>query len=292
LEPCSGSRLTEFAPAKVNLFLHVVGRRPDGYHLLDSLVVFADVGDTLEAVHAPELSLSVEGPFAGALGDMPDNLALRATRMLADYAGIVPRLALTLVKRLPVAAGIGGGSADAAATLRLLGRLWGVAGDELAALAPKLGADVPVCLAGVPASMTGVGEKLAPAPALPGCGLLLVNPKIALATADVFRARVGPFSAPAQMPPGWDDAGAMAAFLATLNNDLEPAAVAFCPEIGEVLRTLSRLPGCLLARMSGSGTTCFGLFTGPATAQSAAKAITARGWWTWGGRLATSPLRL
>ena len=285
-------RLSEFAPAKVNLFLHVVGKRVDGYHLLDSLVVFADVGDTLEAAPAPKLSLSLSGPFAGALGNLADNLAMRAARLLADYAGIVPRLALTLVKRLPVAGGIGGGSADAAAALRLLGRLWKVPADELAALAPKLGADVPVCLAGVPARVTGVGERLEPASALPHCGLLLVNPRIALATADVFRARAGPFSAPAQLPPSWADARAMAAFLTTLNNDLEPAAVALCPEVGEVLRTLSRLPGCLLARMSGSGASCFGLFAEPAIARSAAAAIAECGWWTWGGRLASPPLRL
>ena len=197
-----GVLLEETAPAKVNLFLHVVGRRSDGYHLLDSLAVFPAVGDALRATPAEVLSLALAGPFGGALQAEPDNLVLRAARGLAELTGVRTGAYLTLAKTLPVASGIGGGSADAAAALRLLGRLWGVApaAEALRALALRLGADVPVCLAGRPARMGGVGEVLSPAPALPAFGLVLINPGVAVATPEVFRARVGPFSAPAALP--------------------------------------------------------------------------------------------
>jgi 4-diphosphocytidyl-2-C-methyl-D-erythritol kinase len=276
---------TEAAPAKVNLFLHVVGRRADGYHLLDSLAVFPAVGDTLRAVPADELSLALEGPFGGALTAEPDNLVLRAARGLADLAGVGAGARLTLVKTLPVASGIGGGSADAAAALRLLGRLWDVAPapGPLHALALRLGADVPVCLASLPARMGGVGEVLAPAPALPAFGLALVNPGVAVSTPEVFRARAGGFSPPAVLPPGWADAAALAAGLAALGNDLEPAAVALRPVIGETLAALRATPGCLLARMSGSGATCFGVYADAAAAAVAAATLRRPGWWAWGG---------
>src|SRR5579864_4956574 len=166
--------LTERAPAKVNLFLHVVGRRADGYHLVDSLVVFAGIGDELRAEPADNLSLATEGDHAAQLSAEPDNLVLRAARTLAAAAGISPRACLVLEKNLPVAAGIGGGSADAAAALRLLVRLWGLRdlGDRtLAGVAVALGADVPACLASRPARLGGIGERLAPAPSLPGFGL-------------------------------------------------------------------------------------------------------------------------
>ena len=276
---------TEAAPAKVNLFLHVVGRRPDGYHLLDSLAVFPRVGDTLRAVPDAAFSLALEGPFGGALQAEPDNLVLRAARGLAAATGVQAGARLTLVKTLPVASGIGGGSADAAAALRLLGRLWGVVADAAAlhALALRLGADVPVCLAARPARMGGVGEALSPAPELPGFGLVLVNPGVAVATPAVFRARAGGFSAPAALPTGWPDAAAMARDLAALGNDLEPPAVTLCPVIGEVLAALRATPGCLLARMSGSGATCFGVFADAAAAAETAGLVRRPGWWAWGG---------
>ena len=277
--------IAETAPAKVNLFLHVVGRRPDGYHLLDSLAVFPAVGDTLRAAPAEAFSLALEGPFGGALRAVPDNLVLRAARGLAELAGVRGGARLTLVKTLPVASGIGGGSADAAAALRLLGRLWGVApaAEALRALALRLGADVPVCLTGRPARMGGVGDMLSPAPDLPACGLVLVNPGVAVSTPDVFRARSGRFSAPAALPSGWLDAVAMARDLAALGNDLEPPAVTLCPVIGTVLAALRAAPGCLLARMSGSGATCFGLFADAVAAAAAAEGVRRPGWWVWGG---------
>jgi 4-diphosphocytidyl-2-C-methyl-D-erythritol kinase len=277
----------EAAPAKVNLYLHVTGRRADGYHLLDSLAVFAGTGDVLIARRADLLSLDIEGPFAAGLIGHPDNLVLRAARLLAREAGVSDGAAIVLDKRLPVASGIGGGSSDAAAALRLLNRLWRARVPErrLEELAAELGADVPVCLRATAARMGVVGEKLDPAPALPECGLVLVNPGQAVATAEVFRARAGGFSAPATLPAGWDSAGAMVADLARLTNDLQAPAVALCPAISEVLEALPRQPDCLLARMSGSGATCFGLFPTPALAKRAAAALSRPGWWSWGGEL-------
>lgn len=281
------SDLTEPAPAKVNLFLHVTGRRTDGYHLLDSLVVFAGIGDTVSARDADDLRLNVTGPFAGGLAAEPNNLVLRAATALAAEAGIAPRAHVTLEKRLPVASGIGGGSADAAATLRLLCRLWNLRPehDVLLRLAARLGADVPVCLGSRARRMSGIGEVLGPVPPLPICGLLLANPGVAVATADVFRRRSAAFSPPAVLPDRWADAPALAESLRAAGNDLQPAAVALCPEIAAVLRAIDSQPGCLIARMSGSGATCFGLFPNPATAAQAAVALDGAGWWTWGGAL-------
>jgi 4-diphosphocytidyl-2-C-methyl-D-erythritol kinase len=268
------------APAKVNLWLHVTGRRPDGYHELDSLAVFAGVGDVVTAAPGSELALTFSGPFGGALAAEADNLVLRAARALHPGGAA----ALHLEKNLPVASGIGGGSADAAAALRVLAKLWGVERD-LAPLALQLGADVPVCLASRPMRMQGIGEVLSPAPALPDCGLLLVNPGVAVPTPAVFKARTGGFSAPAALPAGWATAAAMAADLAACTNDLQDAAIGIAPVIGDVLATLARLPGALLARMSGSGATCFALFDSPAQAAAAAALVTPATWWRWGGGL-------
>ena len=190
-----GVESTESAPAKVNLYLHVTGRRPDGYHLLDSLIVFADLCDTVTAAPAERLSLTLAGPFADAL-DGADNLVSRAARALAAHAGRPPRATLRLVKHVPVAAGLGGGSSDAAAALRALIRLWGLSieADELARLALELGADVPVCLAGHACFVGGIGDALTPAPALPSAPILLVNPGVAVPTTEVFAARTGEFA--------------------------------------------------------------------------------------------------
>ena len=276
--------VTERALAKVNLFLHVVGRRDDGYHLLDSLAVFAGVGDAIEAMRADGLSLEVRGPFAGALGEAPDNLVLQAARALGHAAGRRAGAALVLHKALPVASGIGGGSADAAATLRALCRLWEIAGVDPPGLARRLGADVPVCLASRPARMGGVGEILSAAPELPAFGLLLANPGMAVATAEAFRLREPGFSAPADLPASWPDAVAMAHDLARLRNDLQPPACRLVPEIATLLDRIAALPGCLLARMSGSGATCFGLFALAAEAEAAAGSL-AQVAWCWGGAL-------
>ncbi|MFZ4410140.1 MAG: 4-(cytidine 5'-diphospho)-2-C-methyl-D-erythritol kinase [Paracraurococcus sp.] len=278
--------IAEPAPAKVNLYLHVTGRRADGYHLLDSLAVFGPAADTLALAPAADLSLALDGPFGGALAAEPDNLVLRAARALAAAAGVPARAALALTKRLPIASGIGGGSADAAAALRGLDRLWGLGfgAARLAAIAAPLGADIPVCVAARPARMAGVGELLSAAPAIPQCGLLLVNPGVALATPAVFKARAGSFTPAAELPAGWPDAVAMARDLAALRNDLEPPAIALCPVVAEVLAALRGLPHCLLARMSGSGATCFGLFPDAAAARAAA-ALVPGAWWRDAGGL-------
>jgi 4-diphosphocytidyl-2-C-methyl-D-erythritol kinase len=279
-------RLIEAAPAKVNLYLHVTGRRADGYHLLDSLVVFAGIGDTLSGVSADTLSLELRGPFAAGLITEPDNLVLRAARLLASTAGIARGAALTLDKHLPVASGIGGGSADAAATLRLLCRLWQLPNaDLLPELAAQLGADVPVCLGGQPTLMGGIGDRLEQAPVLPAGGLLLVNPGVAVTTADVFRARHGPWSQQAVLPPRWSDISAMAADLSELRNDLQPVAIKMQPSIGAVLAALDSTRGCLLTRMSGSGASCFGLYVDAETASRAAEALPDPSWWRWSGPL-------
>jgi 4-diphosphocytidyl-2-C-methyl-D-erythritol kinase len=276
----------DIARAKVNLYLRVTGRRADGYHLLDSLAVFADAKDIVTAGHAEELTLDIRGAEAVALTGEPDNLVLRAARALAEATGRTPKAAITLTKLLPVASGIGGGSADAAAALRVLDALWETGLDHAAleAIAAQLGADVPVCVASRPARMMGVGEILSAAPELPACGLLLANPRIALPTPQVFRARRGEFSPPAEMPERLADAAALADWLRPLGNDLQDAALSLCAAIAEVLSAIAAQPGCLLARMSGSGATCFGLFATPAQAQAAAKALPAT-WWRHGGGL-------
>ena len=266
---------TEFAPAKVNLTLHVTGRRADGYHLLDSLVVFAGVGDVVSAEPADALSRRVTGPMGAGLSGEGDNLVLRAARLM----GVTARIGLEKV--LPVSSGIGGGSADAAATLRLLARLSGKAlpepGDVLA-----LGADVPVCLAGRAVRMTGIGEALGAVPALPAVWLVLVNPGVGVSTPAVFRALARADNAP--MPkemPKLRGVAELAAFVTMQRNDLEAPALALQPVIGRVKAALGAQAGCLLARMSGSGATCFGLFADPLAASAAARAIRAAepGWW-------------
>ncbi len=279
--------LSQHAPAKVNLFLHITGRRDDGYHLLDSLAVFSEVGDTLRAEPADELALTISGPQRAGLS-CTDNLVLRAALALASAAGLQAKAAITLEKQLPVASGIGGGSADAAATLRLLCRLWRLEPDprDLLGIAAGLGADVAVCLGERPARMGGIGDRLSAAPLLPRFGLVLANPGRPVSTPEVFRAaaqfRTG-FSAPAKLPAGWPDAEAMADDLAGCANDLEAAAIALCPEISDVLVAIAADPNCLLARMSGSGATCFGLFADPASAANAAARLQRDAWWVWGG---------
>ena len=289
----AGASLRLAARAKINLYLHVVGRRADGYHLLDSLIAFAEFGDWLTLAAADGLELSLRGPGAAALEQsLPapeENLVLRAAEMLRR-AGGRRGAALALEKHLPTAAGIGGGSSDAAAALVGLARLWrlDIAADELARLGLGLGADVPACL-GQPAPVFagGIGEALAPAPRLPPAGLLLVNPGIALPTPAVFRVRAGGWSRPARFEEAPGDAARLAGLLAERRNDLEPAAISLVPEIGRVLAALRVLPGALLARMSGSGATCFGLFASEAAARAGAAAVAARNpnWWVAPARL-------
>lgn len=278
---------SERARAKVNLYLHITGRRADGYHDLDSLAVFPDVGDVLSVAASDTLELQVTGPFAPALGGGGDNLVLRAARALLQATGAAHGAVLTLEKNLPVASGIGGGSADAAAALRLLDRVWGLGlpAAQLAGIALGLGADVPVCLAGSPARMSGIGEVIGVAPALPACGMVLINPGVPVATGDVFRGRTEAYSAPATLPARWTDAAVLAEALGHLSNDLEAPALRLCPQIGETLLWLRGRPGCRFARMSGSGATCFGLFDSPVIAAAAVESSVPPGWWAWGGAL-------
>lgn len=290
--------IEEFAAAKVNLALHVTGRRADGYHLLDSLVAFVDVGDKLTAASAPATTLTLAGPFGAGVPAGADNLVLRAARMVAGGMGV----AFTLDKRLPPASGIGGGSADAAAAIRAVLRL--LHGPEAAAAfrarrqaldraaLAALGADVPVCLMSEAARMRGIGEDLAPAGPLPETCILLVNPGIELPTPAVFQAL--PEKSHPPLPaelPGWPDARALAQWLAAQRNDLESPARRIAPSIAEVLEALEGQPGTLLARMSGSGATCFALFAHAAQARAAGAAI--RGarpaWWVAEGRLLRDP---
>ena len=231
-----------------------------------------------------DLSLRIDGPFGGVLRAEPDNLVLRAARALAAERGIEPAASLHLAKHLPVASGIGGGSADAAAALRLLARLWNVEGAGVA-LATGLGADVPVCLASRPARMAGIGEIVSAAPSMPDCGIVLVNPGIAVSTPAIFRARAAEFSPAPSLPAAWPDFAGFIAALAATRNDLEPPALALCPPIGDVLAALRSERGCALARMSGSGATCFGLFPTADMAARAAAALRRPGWWSWGGSL-------
>ncbi len=276
--------IRSLAPAKLNLYLHVTGRRADGYHLLDSLIAFAGVCDQLEVEAAADLSLTIDGPRGHEVPGGDGNLVLKAAQRLRAAAGIQAGGALKLTKQLPVAAGIGGGSADAAAALRILARLWGLEAqtDLLQTIGLELGADVPACLRGETAFAAGIGEILTAAPVLPPLWLVLANPGIALVTADVFAARSGGFSDPAPFA-GQEigDARALAQTLGERHNDLTDAAIALVPAIKDVLAALDALPGRLLARMSGSGATCFALFARQAEATAAAARLAAAHptWW-------------
>lgn len=265
----------ELAPAKVNLALHVTGRRPDGLHLIDSLVVFPRLGDMVEAEPAATLSLAIDGPFACDLGAGPDNLVLRAALLLGAGRGA----ALRLTKSLPVAAGIGGGSADAAATLRLLARTWQTPLPGPQALL-ALGADVPVCLAGRACRMSGIGERLAPIE-LPPFWIVLANPGVPLATAAVFAGLTSRANPALPEPPAFPAPEALFAWVADQRNDLETPATQAAPVVADAVAALAAQAGCGLARMSGSGATCFGLFGAKARALAAAAALRrARpAWW-------------
>jgi 4-diphosphocytidyl-2-C-methyl-D-erythritol kinase len=271
------SSVRVFAPAKINLFLHVGERRADGYHALQSLVVFADAGDELELQRSERLSLAISGPFADSLVAEADNLVLRAARLLERNADIV------LAKNLPVASGIGGGSADAAAALRGLRQLWntGDSNERLREIAAAIGSDVPVCVAGEPAWMEGRGEVLAPVSGVPPMPMLLVNPGAAVSTAEVFRTLSIRSGTDMERPAGFRDAADLLGFLQSTRNDLEAPARALRPVISDVLGIISAQEGARLARMSGSGATCFGLFGSDGQAQRAANAISLAhpSWW-------------
>ncbi len=271
------------ARAKINLYLHVVGKRPDGYHLLDSLIVFAECGDEIAVAPADDLSLQIDGPFAAGLSAAGDNLVLRAAQGLRELCGIKRGAAIRLTKNLPLASGIGGGSADAAATLLALIDLWGAAPAhaELYALALRLGADVPVCLDGRPSLVGGIGEDIAAAGSLPPAHLLLVNPRVPTPTPQVFKARRGGFSAPTRWRQGPATVAELGAALAACSNDLTQAAIEVAPVVRDVLTEIAATPDCLLARLSGSGATCFGLYPSARAAEAARQMVLEKrpGWW-------------
>ena len=283
----AGAPETVFAPAKINLFLHVGEKRADGYHDICSLAAFADVGDHIGAVRADDFSLSISGRFATGLSNGDDNLVLRAARALQDFAkqtGRRPSGAhVELDKGLPLASGMGGGSSDAAATLKLLSRLWDLKATEqdLDAVARDLGADVPVCLRGSATLMQGVGEQLTPWPTLPQLPAVLVNPSISVATADVFRRLKERSGAGAPKLTPLKTQREAATWLERQCNDLEATAISIAPVIREALSQLAATPRCLLSRMSGSGATCFGLFEHEADATAASASLAARypHWW-------------
>lgn len=266
---------SELARAKVNLTLHVTGRRADGYHLLDSIVVFPGLGDRLEAELASGLSLSIDGPFGRDLDAGPSNLVMQAASLVRAGQGA----ALRLTKSLPVASGIGGGSADASAALRLLARLWAAPLPPAAAVL-GLGADVPVCLSAQACRMQGIGEILTPLN-LPRFWITLVNPGVPVATGAVFSRLASRDNPEMPAPPAFADAALLFSWLAEQRNDLEAPAVAIAPAVGIVLSALRGQPGCALARMSGSGATCFGLFADEAGAIAAADALRSAKpeWW-------------
>lgn len=275
------SRLRGAAPAKLNLYLHVVGRRDDGYHLLDTLFAFTVFGDELavERTTAPDSDLEIDGPFAAGLSGGADNLVLRAARALsADRAA---RLVLT--KNLPVASGLGGGSADGGAALRLLLQLWNLSPSvgTLRDLTRRLGADVPACFAGACCFAGGVGDQLSPAPTLPPAGIVLINPRVALPTPAAFVRRSGAFSQSARFDTAHANARDLAVALRERRNDLTPGAVTLVPVIAVILAALDSSEGCHLARMSGSGATCFGIYDDATSASRAADSLRMRHphWW-------------
>jgi 4-diphosphocytidyl-2-C-methyl-D-erythritol kinase len=272
------SGVHEAAPAKINLTLHVRGRRADGFHLLDSLVTFADAGDGVTVRPAARTRLRVTGPMAAGVPTGGENSVLRAAALIGVDA------AITLDKHLPAAAGIGGGASDAAATLRALARL----GDRPLPEALCLGADVPVCVLARAARMRGIGEDVMPVRGLPVLDAVLINPRVPVSTREVF-ARLAQRDNP-PMPgalPRWCDTATFARWLAAQRNDLEVPAQALCPQIGAVLERLRADAACALARMSGSGATCFGIYRDSGTARLAAARIAVErpDWWVVATRL-------
>lgn len=290
--------ITEIAPAKINLYLHVGGMRRDGLHDLASLFVFADGGDVVTAEKSRGLSLEITGPFGGWLSREPveQNLVMRAARLLRSETGVTEGASLTLDKRLPIASGVGGGSADAAAALRALVRLWRapIAETKLRRLAFSLGADVPACLDKSPVEVSGAGEILTAGPALPPLWVCLCNPLVPMPTGPVFRAFDTEFPAP-PAPVAVKPASVLYAgvkeFFENSRNDLQPIAIRRRPVVQMVLDRLARRPGVIAVRMSGSGATVFGLFTSAQAATRAAASMAGTGWWSMSAQIFSSAER-
>lgn len=280
--------------AKLNLYLHVVGRRADGYHLIDSLFVFLDVCDDLVISESDRIELIVDGPYCGALGDPKNNLVMVAATTLAKEAGISLGARIRLTKNLPLASGVGGGSADAAAAMRGLREVWSLdfSDEDLMRIGLDLGADVPSCIGSRAAAVSGVGEIVEPISDMPDFAVLLVNPLVEISTAQVFaelKNRGDSFSEAATLAADLCDFSRLVAEIAARKNDLEAPAIGIAPVIGQLLNELKTLPGCSLARMSGSGATCFGLFEEIESARRAAEIFRDQhpDWWI----TATQPVR-
>lgn len=272
--------ITQFAPAKVNLALHVTGQRPDGYHLLDSLVVFAGIGDRVSVSSDDTLSLEVIGADIAEVPSDARNLVLKAARLFDEDKGAK----IVLEKNLPTASGIGGGSSDAAASLRALSALWNLplpSTDNVL----RLGADLPVCMKPEPQRMRGIGEILDPVPALPGMHMVLANPRVGVTTPSVFGRMTNKINPPLEDIPANMDAAQLVHWLSRQRNDLEVPAISGLPVIQDVLDALEDIPSCCLARMSGSGATCFGLFETAAQARLAEDTLRAKhqDWWVASG---------
>lgn len=265
------------APAKINLDLHITARLDSGYHILDSLVAFADISDEIQLSPAVDFSFEIDGPFAAPLqSNSAENLVVKAAQELAKHTGQALNFHLKLIKNLPVSAGIGGGSSDAAAVIRALMKLWELKAKDIPTLQEmllELGADVPACFYGAPVHMSGIGEILEPAPALPETHIILVNPLIPCPTAGVFRGLKGPSSEAPPPLPEFESFDHFIECLSRRRNDLQDAAMTIVPQISEILRALLDSRGCALARMSGSGATCFGLFKSAEDAAQAAHTL-------------------
>ena len=268
------TQITVQAPVKLNLYLHVVGRLGDGYHEVDSLIAFTGFGDRIDVEEADRFDIEVQGDFASELPEKEDNLIIHGVRALREEAGFIGGAKITLTKNIPVAAGIGGGSADAAAAMWAVARLYGVDTKEKADLfkiGKGLGSDVPACLFRRPCFASGTGTELMAAPVLPEAGVVLVNPGIKLSTASVFKARKGGFTPDgSNLQANLEKVPLLVSFLKNRANDLTDAAVKLCPAVEDALYALEQMPGCRLARMSGSGATCFGIFDDLAAAELAA----------------------
>ncbi|WOF73141.1 4-(cytidine 5'-diphospho)-2-C-methyl-D-erythritol kinase [Parvibaculaceae bacterium PLY_AMNH_Bact1] len=276
--------ILEVANAKINLSLKVKGRLPNGYHQLESLVVFASVADRITCNDADALGLEISGPFADQLIDEKNNLVLNAARVFAGALGRDPSVKFELEKNLPIASGIGGGSADAAAALRAMMRLWGDPVGSIDGIALQLGADVPVCVRKRPSFMTGVGESIRAVPRLPEIHAVLANPGIGVSTADVFQhLQAGPVDGPERLPllPGVETLDLLVLWLEENGNDLEVPAMDIAPAIKTVIDELKATAGCRLARMSGSGATCFALYDNPFDSAEAAATLKKKhiDWW-------------
>ncbi|SHH07270.1 4-diphosphocytidyl-2-C-methyl-D-erythritol kinase [Cognatiyoonia sediminum] len=275
--------LKGLAPAKINLTLHVTGQREDGYHLLDSLVVFADVGDEIEVASAPNLDLTISGPFTEGVPTDSSNIVLKAANALRYAHGVEDGAIIRLTKNLPNGAGIGGGSSDAATVLSMLAQLWDV--PELAPTSPAavaLGADVPVCMhAPTPVRMSGIGEFISAFPPLPECALVLVNPMVLVPTGGIFDALSSKDNEPMSSVPDGTNVDELASWLKHQRNDLLPPARQMAPEIDAALNALENNPLVLTAGMSGSGATCFGLVRDIGAARQVARAIQVShmSWW-------------